>query len=63
MPVFEFECGRCETTETIVRSFNSDTVPVCPRCDAPMVIRWSAPALVFKGSGWAKKDRTTKGGK
>jgi putative FmdB family regulatory protein len=63
MPVYEFECPRCEAFETIVRSYNSDTVPTCWKCDAVMVIRWSAPAVVFKGAGWAKKDRTPNGGK
>ena len=62
MPIFEFECARCETMETIVRSFDSNTVPTCWKCDAPMVIRWSAPAVLFKGGGWAKKDRTANGG-
>jgi putative FmdB family regulatory protein len=63
MPVFEFECPRCETLETVVRSFNSDEVPSCQKCGIGMVIRWSAPSVVFKGSGWAKKDRSPKGGK
>ncbi len=62
MPIFEFECVKCDTMETIVRSFQSDTVPVCWKCGAKMVIRWSAPAVLFKGGGWAKKDRAGKGG-
>ena len=63
MPVFEFTCPGCETVETVVRSFNSDEVPSCQKCDGRMVILWSAPSVVFKGTGWAKKDRTPKGGK
>jgi putative FmdB family regulatory protein len=57
MPVFEFGCKKCEAVETIVRSLNSDEVPSCQRCGEAMVIQWSAPAVVFKGTGWAKKDR------
>ena len=62
MPIFEFDCAKFETMETIVRSFNSDTVPRCWKWGESMVLRWSAPAVLFKGGGWAKKDRTAKGG-
>jgi putative FmdB family regulatory protein len=61
MPLFEFGCAKCETLETIVRSFNSDEVPSCQKCGQKMAIQWSAPSVVYKGIGWAKKDR--KGGK
>lgn len=56
MPIFEFDCPACETrVEEFFRSSRCE-VPVCPECGEKMVRRLSAPAIIFKGSGYYTTD-------
>ena len=56
MPTYEYSCGECGTFASTHNSFDHD-VPVmqCPKCLISMNRVYSAPALIFKGTGWGSK--------
>jgi len=53
MASYEYECKACELTVLLVRSMHDDAVtPACEKCSAPMVRRFAAPVIAFRGTGW-----------
>ena len=60
MPTYDYLCPNGHRFE-VVHSVTADSPSVCPVCGAsPVWKAISAPSVHFKGSGWAKKDRSTK---
>lgn len=59
MPLYDYICTNGHITE-VMHGVNDSGPSGCPRCGAEMRKLLSTPAIVFKGSGWAKKDRSTK---
>jgi putative FmdB family regulatory protein len=59
MPVYEYVCSACGHRADILHGVNDAGPQFCPSCGAESTMRkaFAAPAIVFKGSGWAKKDR------
>ena len=59
MPIYEYTCSSCGQTTDILHGINDPVPPFCPECGAEGTLRkgFAPPAIVFKGSGWAKKDR------
>ena len=59
MPIYEYACSACGRRTEILHGINDPTPHFCPECGAEGTLRkgFAAPAVVFKGSGWAKKDR------
>ena len=60
MPVYEYVCTACGHPVEVMHSFTAQGPQACERCGAPMRKTLSTPAIVFKGSGWAKKDHRDK---
>ncbi len=58
MPLYEYHCNQCSTDFEVRRSFSDTGTPECPVChETAMVVRkFSAPAIVFKGSGFYVND-------
>ncbi len=58
MPLYEYHCNNCRTDFEVRRSFSDTGTPDCPVCgESAFVIRkFSAPAIVFKGSGFYVND-------
>ena len=55
-PVYEFRCPACGCTAGITRPIEDTPDKVtCAYCEADMVRIYSAPAVTFKGDGWAGK--------
>jgi putative FmdB family regulatory protein len=56
MPVYEFKCNACGKVETRLQVSYQ---PVAPRCECGpwMTLQLVASTVVYKGAGWAKKDR------
>jgi putative FmdB family regulatory protein len=59
MPIYEYTCSSCGQKTEILHGIHDPVPPFCPECGAEGTLRkgFAPPAIVFKGSGWAKKDR------
>ena len=56
MPTYEYVCGSCERRMDVLHGIHADGPAVCEVCGGRLRKAISAAAVVFKGSGWAKKD-------
>ena len=61
MPRYDYTCAQCGQLTEVLHGIHDPGPAVCPNCGAVGTMRkgFSAPAVHFKGSGWAKKDRST----
>ena len=61
MPAYDYTCARCGHLTEVIHGIHAPGLRVCPNCGAEGTMRkgFAAPAVHFKGSGWAKKDRST----
>ena len=58
MPTYEYSCNLCGTYRSVHRTYkDNDGGIICFKCNIEMVRMFSAPAIVFKGSGWAGKSK------
>ncbi len=56
MPLYEYQCTRCEHRFERLQRFSDPPITVCPACGGPVSQLLSAPAIQFKGSGWYVTD-------
>ncbi len=56
MPIYEYECERCQHRFEIMQKFSDRPLKKCEKCGGPVLKVLSAPGLVFKGSGWYVTD-------
>jgi putative FmdB family regulatory protein len=59
MPFYDYTCENGHIVE-VMHGVHDSGPSECERCGAGMRKLLSTPAIVFKGSGWAKKDRSSK---
>jgi putative FmdB family regulatory protein len=61
MPIYDYVCGACSTTTEVVHGIHDEGPRFCPACGVKgrMKKAFAPPTIVFKGSGWAKKDRSS----
>src|SRR5437868_957714 len=59
MPLYDYQCENCGHTLEVMHGVNDSGPQRCDRCGGSMRKLMSTPAIVFKGSGWAKKDART----
>ena len=61
MPIYDYVCSNCGKLTEVVHGINEAGPKFCPECGAEgtMTKAFAAPAVHFKGSGWAKKDRSS----
>ena len=59
MPIYDYLCSACGHRTEVIHGIHEDAPRFCPSCGAEGTLRkgFSTPAILFKGSGWAKKDR------
>jgi putative FmdB family regulatory protein len=59
VPVYEYHCTACGHRIDILHGFDDSGPIFCPACGAEGTMRkaFAPPTIVFKGSGWAKKER------
>ena len=59
MPIYEFRCAACDHLAELLLGLNDPAPQFCPSCGAEGTMRkaFAPPAIHFKGSGWAKKER------
>jgi putative FmdB family regulatory protein len=61
MPIYDYTCSKCRRVTEVIHGINDHGPKFCPECGAEgsMTKKFVAPTIHFKGSGWAKKDRST----
>jgi putative FmdB family regulatory protein len=59
MPIYEYVCTSCDHRTDILQGINDPGPNFCPSCgmEGTMRKQFAPPAIHYKGSGWAKKDR------
>ncbi len=55
MPTYEYRCSRCQYQFETVHGVG-ESVDRCERCGGPVRRVFSAPSLIFKGSGFYVTD-------
>ena len=56
MPIYDYHCDHCGHAFSQVQSYKDDALAACPNCGKRPRRLVTAPAIVFKGSGWYKTD-------
>jgi putative FmdB family regulatory protein len=58
MPLYDYDCAACGRRIEVVHGVYAPGPAHCPNCGGgPLKKAIAAPAVHFKGSGWAKRDR------
>jgi putative FmdB family regulatory protein len=52
MPIYEYECQKCEEVVEAWQNFSDAPMTTCPNCQGPLRKLISASAFHLKGSGW-----------
>jgi len=58
MPLYDYDCAACGRRFEVVHGVHAPGPAHCPNCGSGLLRKAiTAPAVHFKGSGWAKKER------
>jgi putative FmdB family regulatory protein len=58
VPLYDYDCAACGRRFEVIHGVNDAGPERCPLCGSgPVRKAFAAPAIHFKGSGWAKKER------
>ena len=57
MPLYDYKCATCDIKVELIRAINATDKPLCDLCGSVMLQVYSAPAIQFKGTGWAGKEK------
>ena len=58
MPIYDYICAACGRRFEVIHGVNDPAPEACPLCGSgPIRKAFAPPTIVFKGSGWAKKER------
>ena len=59
MPIYDYVCHHCGHRFEVIHGLHDEGPKSCPVCHSNQVRKaFAPPAIHFKGSGWAKKDRS-----
>ena len=61
MPIYDYLCSNCGERTEVIHGIDAPGPRFCPACGAEHTLRkaFAPPTVHFKGSGWAKKDRSS----
>ena len=58
MPLYDYDCAECGERFEVLRGVHDAAPSSCLLCGGgPLKKAFTTPAIHFKGSGWAKKER------
>ena len=60
MPIYEYLCQSCQHQFEVKQKFSDDPILSCVQCGQAVRKIISAPAIMFKGSGWYVTDYSDK---
>jgi putative FmdB family regulatory protein len=61
MPLYEYQCKKCEHRFEKIRKFSDKPLKKCPECGGALEQLISASNVQFKGAGWYVTDYAKKG--
>jgi len=61
MPTYDYVCVSCGHRVEVMHSVHADGPSACPVCGGPMKKAIGVPAVHYKGSGWARKEKSSAG--
>ena len=56
MPLYEFECPKCEKIHETMQKFSDPPMAECPDCHGPVTKVVSLSSFSLKGTGWYTTD-------
>jgi putative FmdB family regulatory protein len=56
MPIYEYVCDSCGRKTEAIQRVGERPLKICPHCGGRLRKAFSAPAIMFKGSGWYVTD-------
>jgi putative FmdB family regulatory protein len=61
VPIYDYICASCKARTEVIHRIDAPGPRFCPACGAEGTMHkaLTTPAIHFKGSGWAKKDRSS----
>jgi putative FmdB family regulatory protein len=61
VPIYDYLCSNCGERTEVIHGISAPGPRFCPVCGAEGTLRkaFVVPSVHFKGTGWAKKDRST----
>jgi putative FmdB family regulatory protein len=62
VPLYEYQCQKCQHRFEKIQKFSDKPVKKCPECGGRVEKLLSPPAVQFKGSGWYVTDYARKSG-
>jgi len=60
MPIYEYECQKCNHKFQLRQNFNDPAETVCPNCQGDVRRVITPSAIQFKGTGWYITDYARK---
>lgn len=60
MPIYEYECRRCNHRFELIQKFSDKPRKRCPECSGAVDRLISSAAIRFKGTGWYVTDYADK---
>jgi putative FmdB family regulatory protein len=61
VPIYDYVCASCRQKTEVIHGIDAPGPRFCPACGAEGTMHktFATPTVHFKGSGWAKKDRSS----
>ena len=59
MPYYDYVCANCGHEVEVMHSVHAEGPSACPKCGGPLKKTFAVPAVHFKGTGWARKEKGT----
>jgi putative FmdB family regulatory protein len=59
LPIHDYVCSNCGHSMEVMHSVHGHGPETCPLCGGHMKKTLAAPSVHYKGTGWARKDRSS----
>ena len=56
MPIYEYQCTRCQAVRDVKHGFKEVNTESCPKCGGELKRLFNPAGIVFKGSGFYIND-------
>ncbi len=61
MPLYEYQCEKCQKVHEVIQKFSDAPLGACPECQSPVKKLMSMNSFALQGSGWYTTDYKRKG--